>query len=255
MMSQSSQWTDEAFARLEVIVREQEAARAWLDHIERSWSAQREQTMATIAALSAEYDELYAALDTYAHVESQPCSEIAPPPPWGVTPSLPTAFDGPPMQWDPIVAPASIEPRARSTMGTVAIVLAITLLALGLGVLLAAIVTGRTRLEPVAALPTTALERVTTVPTPTPTPTPTPEPVVVAAIVTPEPEPEAAAPPIADTAPTQLGVAAKAPVAKRAKKPTRAKKHRKKSRSARRKHTSPARRIGVTSSSDPLAGV
>jgi hypothetical protein len=96
-MSKSSRWTEQAFARLEVIVREQDAARARLGAIEREWSARRDEAMAAIASLSAEYDELYLALDAYADIESEELDGVLPyPPPWGIAALA--------MPWEPRVA-------------------------------------------------------------------------------------------------------------------------------------------------------
>ncbi len=63
--------TEYAYARLEAIVHEQEAARARLETLACDDSAQRAHVLATIASLDREYEQLYLALDAYADVESR----------------------------------------------------------------------------------------------------------------------------------------------------------------------------------------
>ena len=62
--------TEYAYARLEAIVQEQEAARVRLAALGRADAAQRSELIATMASLAREYEQLYLALDAYAEVES-----------------------------------------------------------------------------------------------------------------------------------------------------------------------------------------
>jgi hypothetical protein len=255
------EWTDEAFARLEVIVREQEAARERLEALERECSVRREHERATIAALAAEYDELYLALDAYADAESQqPANDPVPyPPPWGVAPSVPTGFAAQPVAWEPMLTPSPVvafpsviaepEPQPRRSVTAVIVVLA-TILALGLGALLAAVVSGG---HLPGLMPTTA--------------TLAPVAIAVEPVRTPSVAPKAAAPTAVAVAPTTAPVAtptveaapvapAKATVAKRSKKHKASKKSRKKSKSKRKRSSAsaPNKRIGLPANDDPLAG-
>jgi hypothetical protein len=249
MMSMSSRWTDQAFARLETIVREQEAARARLDAIEREWSSQRSEAMAKIATLASEYDELYVALDAYADIESQALDDSPPyPPPWGIA-ALPTGFAAPPVQWESLVASpaaelARSEPEPRGRVATAIAVVVGTIVALGIGVLIAAFVAQRVETERVAALPTMSIGRAST---------PAPQPVSVThASVVPAASPIAAA-----IEPSAAKTELMSSAAAKTTKKHRATKKRKSSRSHKRRPSrgaAPAKRIGLPSSTDPLAG-
>lgn len=149
-MAQSTRWTDEAFARLEILVREQEVARVRLEGIERSWSAQRAEAMDALSALVREYDELYAALDRYASADTQ----VADPEPWASATTRAAGFDAT-VAWDPIGAPEAARERGGGWRAF-AVVMSIGG-ALGFGVLSAAVASGRVPVERITTASTAAV--------------------------------------------------------------------------------------------------